>query len=145
MSSFLIIIIYSLMTTGTMVMLSRKSFGICFVPAVILSTISMYFSQMVFRSFFPGMILNLLFAILFPVLLLREKNRILIKDGYFTYGFVLFLAIAFSLVIVDHTPQTYGTKKTALCAVITYNWLDSFTDMEANGVKVYRRTWEYDK
>ena len=42
--------------------------------------------------------------------------------------------VAESLVIADHSSSTYGTKKTAICAVITWNWLDSFTDMQTNGV-----------
>lgn len=96
--NFIAPLFYFLFATGTFVIISKKKFGISLPIVMMLSAFCLFFSQLIFKTFYVGLILNLIFAIMFPILLIVIwiKRKTLfreIKEKYFSTGFFVFLII----------------------------------------------------
>lgn len=79
-----------MISTGTFVFLTKRKFRLCLVPAMVFETLFMYISQMVFQSFTPGVIVNILIALAFPILIVTTDKRNEFMDNFVTTGFYFF-------------------------------------------------------
>ncbi|WP_207648594.1 hypothetical protein [Butyrivibrio sp. INlla16] len=70
--------------------------------AIIVSTLFLYASQMIFKTFVPGVVVDVFFALLFPAYLIVKRDLKEIRDSYFSTGFYVFLGMFLLTVIVDY-------------------------------------------
>jgi hypothetical protein len=94
-----------LFLNATLVFLTKKTFGKCIPISMMISAITLYLSQFIFKTFKVGFYFNLIFAILIIFLLLfnlkKDSYKLFIKN-YFTDGLIIFLTIYFCLVFYDY-------------------------------------------
>lgn len=102
---FVIPLLFILCSNTTMVLLTKKTFGKCLPITLMLSTFSLYFSQFIFKTFNVGIIIDLIFSLIFIVLLIKSrKNAKLMaeyKKNLFTNGFYAFLTMYILVFILD--------------------------------------------
>ena len=93
-------LLYFLLANGTIVYISKKSFGKCIPLTMMITAFVMFFSQVLFGTFKIGFYFNILIAILFPIFLIINKKDI--KAKYFSNGFYAFLTIYVFLFIFNY-------------------------------------------
>ena len=59
--SFLFPIIYFILANGLLVLISKKSFGKCLPVTMMINAFVYFFSQVIFRTFKVGFVVNILF------------------------------------------------------------------------------------
>lgn len=100
--SFIAPLAYFLFFTATLVQITKKSFGKCLPIGMMLSAFLLFFSQLIFNTFWVGFIIGILFAIAaIPILLLKREKWNEFKKLYFTSGMVVFLVIYIAVYIYD--------------------------------------------
>lgn len=100
--SFVAPLAYFLFFNATLVQLTRKSFGKCLPISMMLSAFLLFFSQLMFGTFWVGFIIGILFAIVaVPLLIIRRKKWQEFRKLYFTAGMVTFLLIYIGVYIFD--------------------------------------------
>lgn len=105
MASFFLIFfpfIFFCLLNVWMIYLSKRAFGICIPVTLMLSTLMIYASQLIFHTFNVG--LYVLFAILggaICLLVVKRKDRVL-TNNFFSWGFFSCLAIYILFAIVDY-------------------------------------------
>ncbi|MCI8346521.1 MAG: hypothetical protein HFJ12_01055 [Bacilli bacterium] len=102
---FIFPLFYFILTTGFMVVISKKSFGKCLPLAMLLVAFTYFFSQVIFKTFKIGFYLNILFAALFLVWLLiskiKRKDLSEFKKRFLSKGFYFFLVIYIGVFLFD--------------------------------------------
>lgn len=105
MVSFLFPLVYFLLSNAFFVYLLKKSFGRVLPLTMIISSLSYFFSQVLLKTFLIGFFINLLFAIVFIILILRDKIKgkdlTFFKGNYFTKGLYLFFILYLFVYIFD--------------------------------------------
>ena len=103
--TLLVILSFFLLANLTTVIISKHTFGKC-LPLTLMSTaFSLYFSQIIFKTFKIGfyfMLAYSLFSIIY-ILYKRKDNKLLtkIKETYFTNGFYAFVIVTIIVSIFD--------------------------------------------
>lgn len=103
--TLLVILAFFLLANLTTVIISKHTFGKC-LPLTLMSTaFSLYFSQIIFKTFKIGfyfMLAYSLFSIIY-ILYKRKDNKLLtkIKETYFTNGFYAFVIVTIIVSIFD--------------------------------------------
>ena len=75
---FLFPLLYFVLANGLLVMISKKSFGRCIPITMMLNAFVYFFSQVIFHTFKVGFVINILFAVLFIILIINMKIKILL-------------------------------------------------------------------
>ena len=92
--SFIIPLLYFLLLTGFFVFVFKKSFGKCIPISFFFTALSYFFSQVLFKTFKVGFLVNILLVLLFSILLIIKRNdkKALkeFKENYFSLGFKVF-------------------------------------------------------
>lgn len=105
MYSFIILLLYLLCANGLLVFISKKSFGKCLPLLLMINTFIYFISQILFKTFKIGFIINVLEAILFVVLILwsiyKKKDIKNFKANYFSRGFYSFIVIYIAVFIYN--------------------------------------------
>lgn len=103
--SFIIPLLYFLLLTGFFVFVFKKSFGKCIPISFFFTALSYFFSQVLFKTFKVGFLVNILLVLIFSILLIIKRNdkKILkeFKENYFSLGFKVFLVIYLCVFILD--------------------------------------------
>lgn len=100
-------LLYLILFNGLVVFFTKKSFGKCFPLTFMMNAFVYFLTEIIFHTFKVGFALNLLFPIVFIVLmvrlfLLKKKDQIKeFKKNYFTNGMVAFLVIYVCIFIFD--------------------------------------------
>ncbi|WP_155834466.1 hypothetical protein [Butyrivibrio sp. FC2001] len=102
MLSLLIIFLYITMSTGTLVLITKRKFGYCLVPSMIIATLVMYISQMLVKSFVPAVVINVLIAVAFPVLFFIKDYRVKSRENLITTGFWFYIFLFIFVAVVDY-------------------------------------------
>ncbi len=100
--SFIVPLLYFLMITGSFVIIFKKSFTKCLPLTFMISAFTLFFSQIIFKTFIIGIVLNIILALMFIPLLFINKNKINdIKKLYLSNGLIVFILIYISIFIFD--------------------------------------------
>lgn len=103
--SFIIPLLYFLLLTGFFVLIFKKSFGKCIPISFFFTALTYFFSQVLFKTFKVGFLVNILLVLLFSILLIIKRNDKKtikeFKDNYFSLGFKVFLVIYLCVFIFD--------------------------------------------
>ena len=103
--TFLFVLLFILLINGTYVYLFKKSFGKTLPISLFISTIIMYITGLLFKSFKIGLYINLglsLLPILFIVINFKNSNKLKeYKDNYFSNAFYAFIIVFFMIFIFD--------------------------------------------
>ena len=97
--SFFIPIIYFILANGLIVILSNKNFEKCLPITIMLSTFTLYASQLLFKTFKIGFLINILLPVAFLLIFLKKyriKEIADFKTKFFSNGFFLFIIIYIS-------------------------------------------------
>lgn len=99
---FVIPLVYFTCANGVSVLLFKKSFGKC-IPMTLMSTsIIVFFSQVFFKTFIVGYVVNILLVVLFLFLLIRNKNNLFeFKKNFFSNGFYTFIIFYICIFFFD--------------------------------------------
>lgn len=104
--SFIIPLLYFIFTTALIVYISKNTFGKCIPITIFLTSFVYFFSQVIFKTFKVGLIINLLFPILFfVIILIKRKNKEEIKQfksNFLSNGFYAFITIFVLIFIFDY-------------------------------------------
>jgi len=99
---FFLPLIYLLGFTGTLVILTKKSFGKCLPLTLFATAFLLFFSQIIFQTFNVGFAIAIIFAVASLVLtFIKRKDWVRIKTQYFTSGMIVFLLIYCVVFIYD--------------------------------------------
>lgn len=95
--SFVVPLVYFILANGLFVYIFKKSFDKCLPLTMMIITIIYFFSQVLFKTFKIGYIINLLLPIIFLILLIyrkiTKKDLKKIKKQFFNKGFYAFILI----------------------------------------------------
>ncbi len=153
--SFILPLIFLLLTNLTNVVVFKKSFGKLIPLAFIIPTLIMYLTGIIFDSLIPGYIISILYSLIgigYVIYKFIKKDLKTIKDNYFDLGFILFMII-YVLVFVMNIGRhftwwdEYGFWGYAVKHMLPNNKL--FIDQFLYGKEVYLghppfiSIWEY--
>ena len=103
--SFIIPLLYFICFTGTLVFVSKKSFGKCLPLSFMLSSFILLFSQIIFKTFNIGIIGNIIIGIIFPIVCiikkLRKDSLAQIKKLMLNNGLYIFILLYIGIYIFD--------------------------------------------
>ena len=105
--SFIVPLIYFILANGLVVVISKRTFGKCMPITMMITAFTYFFSQVLCHTFKVGLIINVLYAIIFLIILIilksKHKNQVLdnIKKRFFSKGFYAFLVIFIIIYIFD--------------------------------------------
>lgn len=103
--NFIFPLLYFIFSTGFLVLITKKTFGKCLPLAMLLTAFIYFFSQAIFKTFQIGFYLNILFAVLFLVLLfiakVKKKDLSDFKKRFISKGFFAFLVIYIGVFLFD--------------------------------------------
>lgn len=102
--SFFIPIIYFILANGLIVILSNKNFEKCLPITIMLSTFTLYASQLLFKTFKIGFLINILLPVAFLLIFLKKyriKEIADFKTKFFSNGFFLFIIIYICIYFFD--------------------------------------------
>src|SRR5574344_458490 len=98
-------LLYFLLFNGTLTVVFKKKFGECLPLTLVITTLIMFISQLLFKTFNVGFYLNIFVAVLFPILLgyfkFIAKKKLELKENYFTKGFFIFVLLYLFVMILD--------------------------------------------
>ena len=113
--SFILPLIFLLLTNLTNVVIFKKSFGKLIPLAFIIPTLIMYLTGIIFDSLIPGYIISILYSLIgagYVIYKIIKKDLKTIKDNYFDLGFILFLIVYVLVYIINigkHFLMNLGT------------------------------------
>lgn len=100
--SFLLPLLYFLLATTTLVLLTKRSFGKCLPLAMMLPAFFLFFSQLIFGTFLIGFLLAIVFALsAIALAILKRKTLPHYKKLLLTPGLITFLIIYIGVFIFD--------------------------------------------
>lgn len=103
--SYFSILLYFLLANLTTTIISKRTFGKCLPLTFMGCAFSLFFSQIIFKSFnilFYASIIYALFSIVYVIVIRKDKNKLkVIKENYFTSGFYAFIIITSFVTIFD--------------------------------------------
>ena len=100
--SFILPIIYILFFTYSLSMVFKTKFEYSLPFTFILSGLSLFISLFVFKTIYVGFILCILFSLIFPIHLYRNKYSLQeIKDKYLTNGVIAFICLYIIVYLYD--------------------------------------------
>ncbi len=103
---FIIPLVYFICTNGVSVLLFKKSFGKCLPMTLMATSFIVFLSQVFFKTFIVGYIINILLLPLLVFLLIKNKNNIEdFKKNFFSNGFYIFILFYFILFFFDLNRQ----------------------------------------
>lgn len=107
--AFIIPLIYFLISNITLVFFTKKSFGKCIPITLMLNSLILFLSQILFKTFYIGILFNILFPIFILIYYyISSKDQIKkFKDNYFSSGLIIFLVIYIILFIFDYNKKIY--------------------------------------
>lgn len=105
--SYILPAVYFILFNFSVTIITKKKFGSCLPITFIVSVLSLFISQFLFKTFNVGFIINIIFA-LFSVgyviyKLIRKENIKEIKELFFSKGFYCFITIYIVFLIIDAT------------------------------------------
>lgn len=102
--SFILPLMYILLSNATMVQITRRSFGICLPLTLMLSAFSLFLSQIIFDTFNVGFVINIAFSLMsIAILIFSIKNKKIneFKKNYFSNAFYIFIGAYLAVFIYD--------------------------------------------
>ena len=79
--SFIVPLIYFILANGLVVVISKRTFGKCMPITMMITAFTYFFSQVLCHTFKVGLIINVLYAIIFLIILIilksKHKNQVL--------------------------------------------------------------------
>ncbi len=102
--SFIIPLLYFILANGLFVSIFKKAFGKCLPVTMMITAFTYFFSQVIFHTFKIGLAINIIYAILFLVILAikyKKKDLTDFKNNFFSKGFYAFLVIFIVVYIFD--------------------------------------------
>lgn len=103
--SIIIPLLYFILANTFVTIITKKTFGKCLPMTLMINAIIMYLSQILFKTFKVGYIINLLLPLFAIILLIYKKLKTKefndIKSNIFSSGFYTFLIIYIFIVIFD--------------------------------------------
>ena len=142
--SFIFPLLYFICFTSTLVILLKKNFSKCLPLSFMLSAFSLFFSQIFFKTFNIGIIINLLFSLMFPLIimfkLIKKKSLIELKDLILTNGFYIFLILYVGICIFDFSREFSMWDEFSHWGVMVKEMfrLDSFYSVDASTLMVHK-------
>ena len=99
-------LLYFILANSFLVLITKKKFGITFPFTIMLSTIVVYVSGILFKNFIPGILLDLVVipAIIIYLVANRKKKQKQIEDfkkNYFSNGFLIAIFVGIFFFIYD--------------------------------------------
>ena len=95
--SFLLPLIFILLTNLTNVVLFKRSFGKVIILSFVIPTLITYLTGIIFDNFLPGYIISLIYSLIGLIYLvyklIKKQSLKDIKDKYFDLGFILFIIV----------------------------------------------------
>lgn len=142
--SFIIPLLYFICFTGTLVIISKKRFSKCLPLSFMLSTFTLFFSQVMFKTFNVGMIGNIIVAIIFPIVCIIKKIRrdslIQIKKLMLNNGLYIFILLYIGIYIFDFSREFSVWDEFSHWGVMVKEMfrLDSFYSINASTLLVHK-------
>lgn len=103
--SIFIILAFFLFANLTTVIISKQKFGKCLPITLMITAFSLYFSQIIFKTFNIGFYFMIIYSMLsiFYIIYKRKDNKLLniIKENYFTNAFYAFIMVIIIVSIFD--------------------------------------------
>lgn len=103
--SFIITLLYFICFTATLVVISKKRFSKCLPLSFMISSFTLFFSQVVFKTFNIGIFINIIIAFIFPIICITKKirNESLeqIKQLIINNGLYIFILLYIGVFIFD--------------------------------------------
>lgn len=99
---FIIPLVYYILTNGLSVLIFKKSFGKTLPMTIMITSFNIFISQILFKTFLIGYIINLILPIIFIILLIKNrKNLEQFKKDFFSNGFYTFIIFYIGIFIFD--------------------------------------------
>lgn len=100
--SFIFPLIYMIFFTYSLSIFIKKKFERLLPFTLIISGISLFLSQFIFKTFYVGFAVCILFSLIFPIKLLLKKEKFKdIKEKYITKGLLAFIVLYLIVYIMD--------------------------------------------
>lgn len=97
-------LIYFVLTNGLFILLFNKSFGKCIPMTIITTTFTLYLSQVLFKTFYIGFLINILLPLTFIVIAFIKYKKATYQELYknfFSNGLYIFIIIYICIYIFD--------------------------------------------
>lgn len=94
-------LLYFLLSNLTTTLLFKQKFGKSLIFTMFLSSLILYISQLLFNTFKVGLTLNIIYSLLFVILIIKTKDKERIKGNYFSAGFFTFIFLFVFVIIYD--------------------------------------------
>lgn len=99
---FIIPLVYYVCANGLSVFIFKKSFGKCLPMTLMATSLIVFLSQVFFKTFVVGFIINILLMALFIFLLVKNKNNLSdFKKNFFSNGFYIFVTFYIVVFVFD--------------------------------------------
>ena len=98
--AFILPLLYFICFTETLMIFFKKKFEKVLPLTFFISAITLYLSGLLFKNFYIGFIICIIFSLIFPIYLIKNRKNIKIKD-YFSSGFMIFILIYLLIYILD--------------------------------------------
>lgn len=137
-------LIYFLLFNGTLTVVFKKKFGECLPLTLVITTLIMFISQLLFKTFNVGFYLNIFVAVLFPILLgyfkFIAKKKLELKENYFTKGFFIFVLLYLFVMILDFNRTFSQWDELSHWGVMVKEMfrLDKFYSVDASTLMVHK-------
>ncbi len=104
--SFILPLIYFLLANTTTVLITKKTFGKSLPLTLMISSLTLFFSQILFSTFLIGFIINLFLTII-PIIYIivfkyKKKDLSNLKNNVFTKGLYTFILIYIAIFVFDY-------------------------------------------
>lgn len=103
--SFIMPLLYLLLFTGTTSILFKKNFGKCLPISFILTSLVLYLSGLIFKTFSVGIIISGLYSLIFPGYiiynLIKKKSLNNVVKNYFSIGLYLFIILYIIIYVMN--------------------------------------------
>lgn len=142
--SFIIPLLYFICFTGTLVMFSKKRFSKCLPLSFMISAFTLFFSQIIFKTFNIGIIENIIIAFIFPMVCIIKKIKkdslIQIKELMLNNGIYIFVLLYIGIYIFDFSREFSVWDEFSHWGVMVKEMfrLDSFYSINSSTLMVHK-------
>ena len=103
--SFILPLIYFVLANITTIIITKKSFGKVLPLTIMISSFTLFFSQVLFSTFLVGFVVNILLALFsigyIIITKYKKKDLTQLKNNFLTKGFYAFILIYIAIFIFD--------------------------------------------
>lgn len=143
MMSFIFPLLYILLSNATTVLLTKKSFTKSLPLTLLLIPFPLFFSGIIFSSFKIGTLINVLYALISIVLIIKsiQENKIEeFKKNYFVYGLIVFLIVYIFIYLYDFERIFYAWDEVSHWGLMVKEMfrLDNFYTVKESTLLVHK-------